>query len=42
MPMIKIGFRQYSTHGDKSDDMGSFFGMSQQLDEHIGAFTNRI
>lgn len=42
MPMIKIGFRQYSKYGDKTDDMGTYFGMSAQLDEHIGAFTNRI
>lgn len=28
MPMVKIGFRQYSSHGDKIDDMGNYFGLS--------------
>jgi hypothetical protein len=29
MPMLKIGFRQYSTEGDKEDEMGKFFGFSK-------------
>ena len=42
MPMIKVGFRQYSNMGDKEDSMGKFFGFSEKLDEHIGSYTVRI
>lgn len=40
--MAKIGFRQYSEYGDKSDEMGKYFGFSSNLDEHIGQFSLRI
>ena len=42
MPMVKVGFRQYASNGDKSDSMGAFFGFSDKLDEHIGSYTVRI
>ncbi len=42
MPMHQIGFRQYHAEGDKEDEMGTYFGFSKQLDEHIGAFTVRL
>jgi hypothetical protein len=41
MPMIKVGFRQYSNSGDKEDSMGKFFGFSEKLDEHIGSYSNK-
>lgn len=41
-PNIKVGFREYASNGDKSDEMGSFFGFTEKMDEHIGSFTVRI
>ena len=41
-PNLKIGFREYASNGDKSDAMGSFFGFTEKMDEHIGSFTVRI
>lgn len=40
--MAKIGFREYSDYGDKSDEMGNYFGFSANLDEHIGHHSLRI
>ena len=41
-PNVKVGFRQYVSSGDKKDEMGNYFGYSEKMDEHIGAFTSRI
>ena len=30
MPMVKVGFRVYDPDGDKSDDMGTYFGLSAE------------
>lgn len=40
--MAKIGFREYSDFGDKSDEMGKYFGFSANVDEHIGHYSLRI
>jgi len=42
MPMVKVGLRTYHQEGDKEDSMGKYFGYSEKLDEHIGAYTVRI
>lgn len=42
MPMIKMGFREYSELGDKSDRDGKYFGFSENLDEFIGQYSLRI
>lgn len=44
MPMVKIGFRQYDPNGNgpKEDIMGTYYGLSEQRDEHIGSYTVRI
>ena len=42
MPMVKVGFRVYDGDGDKSNEMGNYFGQSENLDNMIGAWTVRI
>ena len=42
MPMVKVGFRVYDPDGDKSDDMGTYFGLSSEQDDFIGSWTVRI
>ena len=42
MPMIKVGFRQYQEDGEKSDEMGAYYGYSSALDEIIGMWSARI
>ena len=42
MPMVKVGFRVYDGDGDKYDSMGHYFGLSENLDNFIGAWTVRI
>lgn len=41
-PNHKVGFRQYTREGDKSDSKGSFFGFSDNLDERIGIYSLRL
>ena len=40
--MTKIGFRQYDALGDKSDEMGNYFGFTERVDEHIGDYSLRL
>lgn len=41
-PKIKLGYRQYTEVGEKSDEMGLYMGSSSQLDEVIPVYSVRI
>ena len=42
MPIVKVGFRYYEKTGDKKDSMGEYFGLGEDKDDFIGAWTVRI
>ena len=42
MQMVKIGFREYDETGDKEDDMGKYWGYSENLDEYMVLYNCRI